>query len=119
MCHTRVMPDGSTIKAAQGNLPVDRMGAYQLRRGTTPIEEERSAYRFFFAAPWLKPDPQARLDTMTREELAALGEAEPPGVCARTAPARSFRLTCRTSSASRTAATSTRPGFSRTAPSSI
>jgi hypothetical protein len=40
MCHTRVMPDGSTIKAAQGNLPVDRMGAYQLRRGTTPIEEE-------------------------------------------------------------------------------
>jgi hypothetical protein len=83
MCHTRVMPDGSTIKAAQGNLPVDRMGAYQLRRGTTPIEEERRAYRFFFAAPWLKPDPQARLDTMTREELAALGEAEPPGVCAR------------------------------------
>jgi hypothetical protein len=83
MCHTRVMPDGSTIKAAQGNLPLDRMAAYELRRGTTPMEEVRWANRALFAAPWLKPDPQARLDSMTPEELAALLEAEPPGVCAR------------------------------------
>ena len=84
MCHTRVMSDGSTIKAAQGNLPTDRMFAYDvLRYGTEPLEPVRRLYRGFFAVPWLRPDPQARLDSMTREELAALGEAEPPGVCAR------------------------------------
>jgi hypothetical protein len=83
MCHTRVMPDGAIIKGAQGNLPTDRMAAYRLRHGTTPLDEARRGYRANFAAPWLQPDPQARLDSMTREELAALNEAEPPGVCAR------------------------------------
>jgi hypothetical protein len=47
------------------------------------MEEVRRANRSFFATPWLQPDPQAALDTMTRDELAALLEAEPPGVCAR------------------------------------
>jgi hypothetical protein len=31
MCHTRVMPDGSVIKGAQGNFPFDRALAYTLR----------------------------------------------------------------------------------------
>ena len=34
-CHTRVMPDGSVIRGAQGNLPFDRIWAYWMRkRGT-------------------------------------------------------------------------------------
>ena len=24
MCHTRVMPNGTTLKGAQGNMPIDR-----------------------------------------------------------------------------------------------
>ena len=30
MCHTRVMPDGSIVKGAQGNFPVDRAAAWRL-----------------------------------------------------------------------------------------
>jgi hypothetical protein len=28
MCHTRVMPDGSVLKGAQGNIPFDRAMAF-------------------------------------------------------------------------------------------
>jgi len=36
-----------------------------------------------FAAPWLRPDPLARIEQMSLEELAAAAEADPPGVMAR------------------------------------
>ena len=32
MCHARVMPDGTLLKGAQGNFPVDRAIGYNLRR---------------------------------------------------------------------------------------
>src|SRR5262245_1097046 len=31
-CHTRVMPDGSVTKGAQGNFPFDRAIAFRIRR---------------------------------------------------------------------------------------
>jgi len=33
MCHTRVMPDGTVIKGAQGNIPLGRATADDFARG--------------------------------------------------------------------------------------
>jgi len=90
-CHTRVMPDGSVIKGAQGNFPVDRLDARDRRaslaRAANPAEyakgvHERSAGPY--GAPWLgAEDPQHREESMSIEAIAAAGEAIPPGVQAR------------------------------------
>jgi hypothetical protein len=81
-CHTRVMPNGSTIKGAQGNFPFDRLAAETLFRDA-PLQMLRSINRMLFAAPWVRDDPGARLDAMTREEITAAFAAVPPGVLAR------------------------------------
>ena len=80
-CHTRVMPDGSTIKGAQGNYPLDREFAFELRN--TPSDVAHAIERGLFAAPWLKPDPTDHLVQMSLEEIASVHEAIPPGVIAR------------------------------------
>ena len=81
-CHTRVMPDGTVIKGAQGNFPFDRAVAYGTRRRN--IDDVRTGFRALFAAPWLKDaDPAARVAAMTLEELATKFDAVPPGVAAR------------------------------------
>ena len=83
-CHTRLMPDGTVIKGAQGNFPFDRALGFTFR--ASPPEATQGArfgnYRLF-AAPWLKPDPQARLLQMSLAEIAAVHEAIPAGVQAR------------------------------------
>lgn len=90
MCHTRVMPDGTTIRGAQGNFPDDRTFGWETRReaaqSTDPagtLREFREYLRKEYAAPWLKDDPLRQIDRMTIDELATLLEAIPPGVCAR------------------------------------
>ncbi len=45
MCHTRVMPDGSIIKGAQGNFPFDRAMAYDYRTGIDDVNMARAAER--------------------------------------------------------------------------
>ena len=81
-CHTRVMPDGTVIKGAQGNFPFDRAVAYATRRRN--IDDVRTGFRTLFAAPWLKDaDPAARVAAMTLEELVTKFDAVPPGVAAR------------------------------------
>jgi hypothetical protein len=82
MCHTRVMPDGTVIKGAQGNFPFDRTLAFVAPRQGT-IEQNRPAFRLLFATPWLQPDPQARLYQISTEEFKSNLEAIPPGVLAR------------------------------------
>ena len=87
-CHTRVMPDGSILKGAQGNLPVVRAAAYSLRAAQARDSEKllarlRLRYRALWATPWLDPDPEAQIDQMSLEELIAAQEASPPGVVAR------------------------------------
>jgi len=56
MCHTRVMPDGSIIKGAQGNFPFDRAMAYDYRTGIDDVSMARAAERTLYAAPWQKPE---------------------------------------------------------------
>ncbi|MCI0388329.1 MAG: hypothetical protein MOB07_06140 [Acidobacteria bacterium] len=84
-CHTRVMPDGSIIKGAQGNFPFDHVIAFLVR--TTPeqqnLELQRGFIRLLFAAPWLRPDPQARAEQMSLGEIISSYEAIPPGALAR------------------------------------
>jgi hypothetical protein len=88
MCHTRVMPDGTTITGAQGNFPDDRAFAYETVRDAEKdrrqaLESLRSFMRRSYASPWLDADPNARFERMTLEETVAALDAIVPGVCAR------------------------------------
>lgn len=89
-CHTRLMPDGTIIKGAQGNFPDDRTFGYEQRiaetRSTkkdTVLKGLRSDIRRSYGAPWIKEDTSAKADRMSLSELASVMEAIPPGSCAR------------------------------------
>ncbi len=90
MCHARVMPDGSLLKGAQGNFPVDRILAANMRLqaersrdSQALLESIRLGQRTFFSMPWLQPDPAARMSKMSLEEIATAYAAIPPGVSTR------------------------------------
>ena len=89
-CHTRVMPDGTVIKGAQGNFPDDRAFGYELRiaeakskNKDSVLKEFREDVRKSYGAPWIKDDDSTRADRMSLSELASVLEAIPPGSCAR------------------------------------
>ena len=81
MCHTRVMPDGSILKGAQGNFPFDRANAYDYLHYSTP-QSARFAERLLFATPWIS-DPLPSEDSMSLAEIAQIHASIPPGVIAR------------------------------------
>ena len=80
-CHTRVMPDGSVVKGAQGNSPVEEAEANRFRHRLPPAP--RQGLMRIFAVPWVDPDPNAKLQTMSGEEVASVYDRIPPGVIAR------------------------------------
>jgi hypothetical protein len=82
MCHARVMPDGSVIKGAQGNFPFGSVFASGLPTQLS-LDLLRKVNHQLFAAPWVKNDPHARLNQMSREEIVAAYEALPAGVIPR------------------------------------
>ena len=68
-CHSRLRRDGTVIKCAQGNRPVARVAFFDSARDaslTGDPEEFLAAGRLgqcrMFAAPWLQPDPNARIE---------------------------------------------------------
>src|SRR5262245_57635502 len=76
MCHTRVMPDGSTLRGAQGNLPFDRAIAWDWKHQSlvmTPVNNFifRRFERLLYAAPWIKPDAFPDLDELSARDIAA------------------------------------------------
>ena len=77
------MPDGSTLKGAQGNIPFDGFRAYALRTGRFQPDEVHALERQLFAMPWSQSDPAARIANMSVDEIAAAHEAIPPGVLGR------------------------------------
>jgi hypothetical protein len=96
-CHQRVMPDGSVLKAVQGNYPLDRLvaaviGLLQsqgqvLRPGTTkprtaPDDVTRRSNERF-RAPWIDHPSQAMLHTLSPAQAAQLYAAVPPGALLR------------------------------------
>jgi len=88
MCHTRVMPDGSAIKGAQGNFPFDRAYAWDLRNrphllGPLTSFMARRVERLLYSAPWIHPDAYPEIESLGWADMAARHEAIPPGVLAR------------------------------------
>ena len=82
------MPDGTTIKGAQGNFPFDRNFAASLQTGLSREPDDTRKFiplieTCLYAVPWRKDDPQARLLKMPVEEIAAVHAVIPPGVMAR------------------------------------
>jgi len=81
MCHTRVMPDGSVLKGAQGNFPFDRYFAFDyIHSGSkmAPMLE-----RALYATPWITSDPLPSTSNMSLEQIAEVHRTIPPGVVAR------------------------------------
>jgi hypothetical protein len=89
-CHTRLMPDGSTIVGAQGNFPFDQLIAQAIRSGAVPKPVVLFLFRQLIAKPWQPTDSYGPL---APPQLAAIRSAIPPGVIPRqgtsmTSPAR-------------------------------
>ena len=89
-CHIRVMPDGNKLKGAQGNLPIQRAVAFRWRAAAAAAPDKnrytvqtRTFLKRLHAAPYLNPDPQAQIDSMSIEELASLFDSYPAGVSLR------------------------------------
>ena len=89
-CHTRVMPDGSILKGAQSNQPLQRQAAYGMRAALAASHDVaqytaqvRGLFKSLHSAPWVRPDPEARLDTMSVAEIADVLDAVPPGASLR------------------------------------
>jgi hypothetical protein len=87
-CHTRVMPDGSVVKGAQGNAAVARASALASRtraaggRGQQELAARVVAQRRSIGAPWLRPDPADEYVSTIEESIAAR-ESVPPGLSIR------------------------------------
>jgi hypothetical protein len=89
-CHSRVMPDGTVIRGAQGNRPVEQVAYLGLAEDAAKAQdkqkflaETRRAQLSAFAAPWLRPDPNAQLAQSSAAEIEAIHFAIPAGVFAR------------------------------------
>jgi hypothetical protein len=89
-CHSRVLADGSVIRGAQGNRPIEKIKLLGLaadvaaaRDPDAALADARAGERILFGAPWLRPDPQARLDRFSAAEIEAAHAAIPSGVFAR------------------------------------
>ena len=90
-CHSRVMPDGSVIRGAQGNFPMTQLIGRVLRAISAGTKDQeagakrmRSFHRKAFGAPWVEPDPMAPIDEMSMTDIADLYDSIPPGVQPRT-----------------------------------
>ena len=89
-CHTRLMSDGTVVAGAQGNRPIEQVAYLGLTEDAAKAEDKeqflaqkRQAERSAFAVPWLRPDPNARLEQFSAAEIEAIHFAIPAGVFAR------------------------------------
>jgi hypothetical protein len=89
-CHTRVMPDASVVKGAQGNVPDGYYFAARPRRALRSgrrdpddlLVQVRHVVERQFGAPWIQPPPGGD-PSMSLEEILAAYESQPPGVAVR------------------------------------
>ena len=88
-CHTRVMPDGTVVRGAQGNYPLGRLDEMDARKHVGALDEKqyklraRGAFVLGYYTPWLKPDELEGYDKLTLNQFADLMGALIPGVQAR------------------------------------
>lgn len=89
-CHTRIMPDATVVKGAQGNFTEGFFFTARPRRalqnGSRSPEDilavQRAALRRQYGAPWLHPSPEGD-PAMSLDEILSAWEAQPPGVAIR------------------------------------
>lgn len=90
-CHTRLMPDGTSITGGQGNITVKLAPMFGFMFSAFSIPKEpgeelpspaEGAYAAF-AVPWLKDDPHEKMKMMSPAEIQALAESDEPGTFAR------------------------------------
>jgi hypothetical protein len=82
MCHTRVMPDGTAIRGAQGNFPFDAAFGETLRSASAMAPFNRKLLRLLYFTPWV-PSNLDRVERMQPEEMAALFAGRPGGTLSR------------------------------------
>ncbi len=82
-CHSRVMPDGSVLKGAQGNSPFEQAWAYSVRSNRVSLFFARFIERSLIDAPWTRAEAEPPWNTMSADEIAARHAVIPPGVLAR------------------------------------
>jgi hypothetical protein len=83
-CHTRVLPDGSVLKGAQGNIPFEQAAAVLVPQiaaaaGIAPVLNIQWS---FFGVPWLRTRAEFE-KTFSLEEFRRRHLAMQPGVIAR------------------------------------
>jgi hypothetical protein len=78
-CHTRVLPNGTVIRGAQGNLAFGKIFAYAVHDvpGKAPA---RGVHDHFYGVPWIKPDPTRPLAEADMEQFHAQLVSLPAGV---------------------------------------
>ena len=88
-CHTRVMPDGTIVKGAQGNFPEGFFFAARprraLRSGRDPeqlLADWRDVVKRQYGAPWIQPPPEGD-PRMSLDDILTAYESQPPGVAVR------------------------------------
>jgi hypothetical protein len=94
-CHTRVMPDGTIVKGAQGNFPGPKATALRLRRAVAQAgdqaaqiqAQQRVGQRVSYGMPWVRPDPADDF-LNSIEEFIGSWEAIPAGVLPREGASR-------------------------------
>lgn len=88
-CHTRVLPDGTVVRGAQGNYPLGRLDELDAREHVGQPDEQkyklraRGAFVLGYYTPWVKPDELEEYDKLTLNQFADLMGALIPGVQAR------------------------------------
>lgn len=83
MCHTRVMPDGSLLKGAQGNWAGDRASAYALEVDSVSERGVKFLANALFGSPWADGNPHGQMITKGREELLQMLRNAPIGTFGR------------------------------------
>lgn len=91
-CHTKVMPDGTVVKGAQGDFPLGYAIAWEVGWALSQAKDRQQFHerwlrgeRAEFGAPWLgAADPWERMKGRSLDEMRAAYRAMPPGVVART-----------------------------------
>src|SRR4029453_6694558 len=87
---SRIMTDGTVIRGAQSNRPIEQIAFLGLAENAAKAKEKGKIFaraglleRMSFASPWVRPDPNARLEQFSAAEIEAIHWAIPPGVFAR------------------------------------
>lgn len=88
MCHTRVMPDGSLIKGAQGNWAGDKASVFfATKEGFEPDNDLIRSMGFLmnalFGSPWSEGDPHGKLVSQGFDAIVKAFQSVPVGTFGR------------------------------------